>query len=238
MTVPVKTPLIPALPENLFPGFDLAKPPDPADFPWEEGQVGPSDDWDRQHTLWTQVKTYVNLHKLVPASEAYEIPRPAKLWIESILDGEPIRPLLMYGTVGVGKTWGACAAACFLAAFWERTLFTDVPGVCFQTASDMVSELKDFSSDERREKMRIVTGAKVLVIDDLTRFKLTDYDLETIGKILDLREGKKLPTIVTLNEVTNPGSQLDGLLPPFLASRLLSGQQALILGDDRRRAGL
>lgn len=238
MTVPVKTPLVPMRPQDLMPGFDIGSPPDPADYPWIEGQVGPSDEWDRDQTLWSQIKTYVLLHKLVPAEEAYEIPRPAMKWVTSIIDGGAVRPLLMYGTVGVGKTWGACATACFLSAFWDRALFTDVPGVCFQIASDMVSELKDFSSEERREKMRVISGAKVLVIDDLSRFKLTEYDLETIGKILDLREGKKLPTIVTLNEVTNPDAQLDNLLPPFLASRLLSGQQALILGDDRRRVGL
>jgi hypothetical protein len=240
MTTPVKTPMVSMRPQDLMPGFDIHEPPDPAAYPLDPDaeHLGPGDAWDRDRTLWSQVKTYVLLHKLVQAEDAYEIPRPAMKWINGILDGGLARPLLMYGTIGVGKTWGACAAACFLSAFWDRQLYTDVPGVCFQIASDMVSELKDFSSEERREKMRVVTGTKVLVVDDLSRFKLTEYDLETVGKILDLREGKKLPTIVTLNEVTNPDVQLDSLLPPFLASRLLAGQQALILGEDRRRAAL
>jgi hypothetical protein len=232
MTTTVKTPFVRIVAEDVLPGFDPNEPPDPAPY-WDNETLEISDEWSKIHSLWATVKTYEFLHRLVPVPEAYEIPKPALSWADAIIAGGPVKPLLLYGPVGVGKTHGACALACYLGAFWDRRLFTGGPPIAFHTASLLLSGLKNFGSGDRRDELfHQVTTAKVLVIDDLTRFKSTDYDMESLGQVIDTRQANRLPTVVTLNDM-GP-DDLSDQIPPFLASRLLSGNQAPIFGTDRR----
>lgn len=233
MTTSIATPFEHIRPEDLYEGFDPEEGPDPSAF-WDPETMAPSEEWDRLRRVWVKVKAYQVFHqaKYIPIPEAYDIPRPMRLWADAIIDGGPVKPLLVSGVVGVGKTHGACAMACYLAAFWGRELYVSAPPIAFHTASRLMSQLKDFGDREARElRYHETVNAKVLVIDDLTRFKLTDHDMESIGQVVDERMGKSLPTIFTLNELDG---ELTDLVPPFLASRLASGQQIRILGTDRR----
>lgn len=227
------TPFDRILPGDLYDDFDPERGPDPADY-WDDEAMGPSEEWNRLRIVWTKVKAYRALHspRYIPMPDAYEIPRPARKWADEIIGGGKVKPLLMSGIVGVGKTHGASALACYLAAFWDNTSYVDAPPIAFHKASRLVSQLKNFSNAKAREEFYFqVTHAKVLIIDDLTRFKLTDFDMETLGELVDEREGR-LPTIFTLNH--NPELELTDLMPAFLASRLGSGQECVILGTDRR----
>lgn len=229
------TPFQRVAPEDVLPGFDVNSPPDPADY-WDDEAMGPSEEWNALRKVWSQVKAYQGLHhvKHVPMPEAYEMPRPALRWANDIIGGAKIKPLLLSGGVGVGKTHGACALACYLAAFWNHNSYVEAPPIAFHKASRMVSQLKNFSSPKAREEFYFqVTHAKVLVIDDLTRFKMTDFDMESLGELVDERESA-LPTIFTLNH--DPAVELADLMPAFLASRLGAGQQFMIMGPDRRAA--
>lgn len=233
MTASMTTPFETIRPENLYPGFDREEGPDPSAF-WDAEAMAPSEEWDAQRRAWVKVKAYQAFHspKYIPIPEAYEIPRPLRLWADAIIDGAPVKPLLVSGVVGVGKTHGVCAMACYLAAFWDRQLYVDAPPIAFHTASRLMSQLKDFGGREAREALYFATAnAKVLVIDDLTRFKITDHDMETLGQLVDERLGKNLPTIFTLNELDG---ELTDLVPPFLASRLASGMRVQMHGTDRR----
>jgi hypothetical protein len=227
------TPFDRILPEDLYDGFDPDDAPDPAEF-WDADLMGPNEEWNRLRSTWVKVKAYRALHapKHVPMPDAYEIPRPARQWADKIIQGGPIKPLLMSGVVGVGKTHGASALACYLAAFWDSNSYVDAPPIAFHKASRLVGQLKNFGNAKAREDLYFeVTHAKVLVIDDLTRFKLTDFDMESLGEVVDEREGT-LPTVFTLNH--DPAVELSELMPAFLASRLGSGQECAILGTDRR----
>lgn len=233
MTASMTTPFETVRPEDLYSGFDPEEGPDPSDF-WDPEAMAPSEEWDLMRRAWVKVKAYKVFHsvKYIPIPEAYEIPRPLRLWADAILDGGPVKPLLIFGVVGVGKTHGACAMACYLAALWDRQLYVEAPPIAFHTASRLVSQLKNFGNSDAREQLYFeVTHAKVLVIDDLTRFKLTDHDMETLGQLIDDRMGKSLPTVCTLNDLDG---ELTDLVPPFLASRLASGTQVHMLGKDRR----
>lgn len=232
----VVTPLDLIRPEDLYEGFDVENPPDPANY-WDPEAMAPSEEWNRLRAIWVKVKTYQALHspKYVAAPDTYEIPRPLKTWADRIIAGEAPHPLLVFGTVGVGKTWGVSAMACYLAAFWDRKVWVEAPPIAFRKASRMVSQLKNFGSGDAREDVHFeVVHAKVLVVDDLTRAKLTDFDMETIGELVDARTDAKLPTIFTVNH--SPDTELTELMPAFLASRLGQGQQIMILGPDRRAA--
>lgn len=233
MTASMITPFETIRPEDLYPGFNPEEGPDPSAF-WDSETMAPSEEWDRQRRAWVKVKAYLTFHspKYIPIPEAYEIPRPLRLWADAIIDGGIVKPLLVSGVVGVGKTHGVCAMACYLAALWDRSIYVEAPPIAFHTASRLMSQLKDFGSRETREKLYLATiNAKVLVIDDLTRFKITDHDMETLGQLVDERMGKNLPTIFTLNELDG---ELTDLMPPFLASRLGSGMHVQMFGVDRR----
>lgn len=227
------------LPEDVFPDFDIDEEPDPGEH-WDPVAMAPSEEWSQLDIAWRRTRAYVRLHsrKHVPEPESYSMPRAVLDWAESFcsgtLDASPV--LIVNGPVGVGKTYTASALACYLGAFWTKTFFTDAPTIVFKTASLMLGELKNFGSAKDRERTHFeVTRAKVLVIDDLTRFKSTDYDMESLGQVVDYRNQKGQPTIVTVNDMDDPASQLDGAVPEFLASRLLSGYVIPIFGQDRRR---
>jgi hypothetical protein len=235
MTASMATPSTRVLPEDLIPGFDPEEGPDPSIY-WDPEAMAPSKEWDDLRRAWVRVKAYHTFHsaKYVPAPHCYDIPVPLMRWADRIIDGGEIRPLLVSGRVGVGKTWGVSAMACYLAAFWDRQLYVDAPPIACHTASKLVSKLKNFGSGEAREKLSFeVSNAKVLVVDDLTRFKITEFDMETLGELLDDRQSSGLPTIFTLNH--DPGEiPMTDLMPAFLASRLESGEHVQMFGPDRR----
>lgn len=236
MTKAMKTPFLRVTEEDLYPGFDPKEGPDIGDF-WDPEAMETTPEWNGARTMWERVRTYHVLHspRYVPIPQAYEIPRPLKVWADEIIDGATPGPMLVSGEIGVGKTHGVCATACYLGAFWDRQIYIKAPLIAVHTASRLMTQLKDYGARDAREDLyRETINAKVLVIDDLTRFKVTDHDMETLGQVVDERMGKNLPTMITLNH--RPDVPLSDLVPPFLASRLESGRHAIIMGTDRRAA--
>jgi chromosomal replication initiation ATPase DnaA len=239
MTTSMTTPSDLLRPEDIYEGFNPEEGPDPSAY-WDPETMEPNEEWDRRRRLWVQVKAYKNFHsaKYVPAPSTYEIPRPLRKWAEEIIFGdstpELFKPLLVSGRVGVGKTWGVSAMVCYLAAFWERHDYVEAPPIAFHTASKLVGKLKNYGNGEARSELAFeVERAKVLVIDDLTRFKLTEHDMESLGQLLDDRQGHGVPTIFTLNH--DPDEvEMANLMPPFLVSRLEAGKHIQMFGPDRR----
>ncbi len=238
MTGTITTKFVTILPEDVMPGFDIDEEPDPG--PHFDPATGEhSAEYLAERDLWGLVRRYVRMHsrKYVPEPESYSMPVPLHAWAEDFAAGKTSdRLLVLYGDVGVGKTYSASAAACYLGAFWEKMFFTDAPTIVFKTASLLLSELKNFGSREDRERAQFeATRAKVLVIDDLTRFKATDYDMESLGQVVDHRNQHDLPTIVTVNSLQDM-HEIDGKVPGFLASRLAQGLSIPVYGPDRRRS--
>lgn len=219
--------------DDLYAGFDPDTPPDSGPY-WDPDTQEITEEWHQLMLRWERAQRYLRYHSHVPVAGAYEMPDAAKHWADEIIAGHKVSNLIVYGGVGTGKTHGACATACYLSALWDRAQFTDAPNIVFKTASMLLSELKAFG-DTRDEVMHHSLHTKVLVIDDLTRFEIKNFDIESMGQILDTRMGKGLPTILTLNY---PAIDLDQALqdlPPFLASRIQGGHLAFLFGPDRRR---
>jgi chromosomal replication initiation ATPase DnaA len=221
-------------PEDLCPGFDENTPPDPGLY-WNPVALEVTEEWNALMNRWEQARWYQRYHsrQYVPLPKAYEMPSLAKLWADEVIKGEQPMNLVLYGAVGTGKTHGACATACYLAALWQHAQFTDAPSLLFQTASMLLGGLKNFGSGDRDTLLRHTLHTPVLVLDDLTRFEITNFDVESLGQILDTRAHQGLPTILTLNHGMIEQA-LQGL-PDFLASRVEAGRLTAVLGPDRRR---
>lgn len=131
--------------------------------------------------------------------------------------------LLMFGTVGNGKTF---AAACIANALIDKgypcmmTRFADIAQGIF----DGKFTCHDFNK------------YSLLVLDDLAAERKTEYMQEIVFSVIDSRYRAKLPTIVTSNLTAEAIKNPADLAYQRIFSRLLEMCVPIeVKGEDRRR---
>ena len=133
------------------------------------------------------------------------------------------RNLILAGPVGTGKTWAVWKAA-------EHAVRSGYEGmVIITTAARLRRTIAPATADPREFERYFAAG--LLAIDDLATARLSEWDMDHLGELVDTRWGAQLPTVVTSNK-----TDLAALLGPRISSRL--GHNALIVpmdGPDRRR---
>lgn len=138
--------------------------------------------------------------------------------------------LLLYGSVGSGKTYAACEVANALIDKGHPVLVTNFARLVntlqeqFNTRQTYIDSLNRFS---------------LLVIDDLAAERDTEYMLENVYNIIDARYRAKLPMIITTNltgaELKNP----DNISKERIYSRLLERCHPIeVNAKDRRKVAL
>lgn len=100
------------------------------------------------------------------------------------------RGLLIYGSIGTGKTYGA---ACVANALIDKGV-----SVYMTNFSRIINELQD-SFDRRQSKLDKLNHFDMLVIDDLGAERSTDYTNEIIYSVIDGRYRIGKPLIITTN---------------------------------------
>lgn len=98
--------------------------------------------------------------------------------------------LLLWGTVGTGKSY---TAACIANELLER----NIPVIM----TSFVKILQNIQGDQEEEKvfMSRLNDARLLIIDDLGTERNTDYALEKVYNIIDSRYRAGKPLILTTN---------------------------------------
>lgn len=98
--------------------------------------------------------------------------------------------LLLWGDVGLGKSWAAAAIANYLLA-------KTVPVVMFS----LVQAIKNIESKKMSEAeiISLMNSAQLVIIDDLGAERDSGFAQEKVYSIIDSRYRKKLPMIVTTN---------------------------------------
>ena len=138
--------------------------------------------------------------------------------------------LLLFGTVGTGKTY---ASACIANALIEK----GIP--CLVTNFTRLINTMQGLREGRQEFLDDLNDYDLLVIDDLAAERDTEYMQEFVMQIIDSRSRSGLPIIVTTNltatELKNPSD----MQKQRIYSRLLGMCIPIeVKGKDRRKASL
>ena len=98
--------------------------------------------------------------------------------------------LCLYGQVGVGKTFAAGCIVNRLTSEGYKVYMTNVPSIVAAVQADM---------SRRQEYLDKLARYDLLIIDDLTVERATDYVTEIAQEVIDARYRTKRPMIITTN---------------------------------------
>ena len=103
---------------------------------------------------------------------------------------EKSQGLILYGSVGTGKTYGAACIA--------NQLLNSGISVVMTSFVKLIDGTRSFDEEAERKIQRMMR-VKLLIIDDLGAERDTSFALEKVYSIIDARYRSKLPLILTTN---------------------------------------
>lgn len=138
--------------------------------------------------------------------------------------------LLLFGSVGTGKTY---LAACVANALIDK----GIP--CLVTNFARIANEVQGKFDGRQQYYDNLNSFPLLVIDDLSAERKTEYMQEIVFNVIDSRYRAKLPIIITTNLTRDELQKPADLTNQRIFSRLFEMCTPLELsGNDRRRKAL
>jgi DNA replication protein DnaC len=138
--------------------------------------------------------------------------------------------LLLFGNVGTGKTF---LAACVANALIDK----GVP--CLVTNFARIANTVQGLFEGRQEYYDSLNKFPLLVLDDLSAERKTEYMQEIVFNVIDARYRAKLPLIVTTNLTREELQQPADITYQRIFSRLFEMCTPIeIAGSDRRHAAL
>jgi DNA replication protein DnaC len=131
--------------------------------------------------------------------------------------------LILTGPVGSGKTWTLWRAA-------EEAVRHGYEGAVIITTAARFRRIVAPATADPREFTRYC-NAGLLAIDDLASVRLSEWDMDHLGELVDERWSEMRPIALTSNV-----TKLRELLGPRISSRVQHGALVVDLdGQDRRR---
>lgn len=120
------------------------------------------------------------------------------------------RPLSLgfFGPVGTGKSYSACATVRYLVTRRTSSAFSFIK---FEVMSLLMQRIKSANFEARQDLIDELSRTAVLILDDVARGKLSDYDVEMILGIIDARQLDELPTIITSNSHPEDTAEMIGV---------------------------
>ena len=99
--------------------------------------------------------------------------------------------LLMIGTYGTGKTHLATAIA--------NALLEDGVPALYDTWAGHLQRLKDEFANGERRHLALMKKVDVLILDDLGKDKLTEWNNEVLFEVINYRYEHRKPVVITTN---------------------------------------
>lgn len=157
--------------------------------------------------------------------KANDISQVAKNYVDNFEELNGLG-LLLYGSVGTGKTFSACCIANALIDKGYTCLVTNFPKI--------VNELQ--GTFEKQEYIDKLVGFDILVIDDLASERRTEFMDEMVTNIIDSRYRNKKPVIITTNLKAGDMVSSDDVNRQRIYSRLYEMCYPYeTKGEDRRK---
>jgi DNA replication protein DnaC len=143
--------------------------------------------------------------------------------------------VLFTGAVGTGKTHLLFAS--FRLSYVEKGIFA-----YYTTLSDFLREYneKQFKDHSHEQLLRDVKKVPVLLIDEITRLKSTETELDIIFRLIDYRTSNNMLTLLACNILGDVYSELSKFLGQAVTDRILDRQQVKLipLGSKSHRTGV
>lgn len=137
--------------------------------------------------------------------------------------------LLLWGSVGTGKTF---AAACIANALLDRGV-----AVRMTNFSSILAQMRSLYADGRAALLRELADIPLLIIDDLGIERGTEYALEQVYAVVDERYKAGRPLIVTTNLTISELRAAEDAAHARIYSRILEMCTPVnVAGADRRAA--
>lgn len=173
-----------------------------------------------------QERTFANFQQTKGNEQALQM---AQKFVQDFPDTKGI---IFSGPVGVGKT--------HLAAAIMNQLTYDMHDVMFGDMADIISRLKqtfgDYSHGTELDILNALTGADLLIIDDMGKEKASDYASTIMFQIVNRIYEDKKPIIITTNYTSRAFMERLGEKGEAIVSRLSEMcEPAQIGGEDWRR---
>ena len=137
--------------------------------------------------------------------------------------------LMFTGNAGLGKTHAALAVAGSARANGDAGIYIFSPDILSRVAPLHVGAPP---AGEKDALLETVTGADLLILDDLGTEFNSSFVISTLYSLLNDRLGRRRPTILTTN-ITD-GALLEKLYTEKVASRISAFVPYRFLGDDIR----
>lgn len=170
----------------------------------------------------TQSHTFANFNP-EKCQDAYQ---KAQAFVECFEKNNEGRGMIIFGNSGIGKTHLVAAVANEIIERYDTE-------VSFEVGTSMFTNLLLATIPEKKEYINRLKNIPLLILDDMGKEKVSEWNRSTLFDIVNYRYDNMLPTIITSNLNL---AELETALTAEIYSRLCETCEIIYMrGKDNRR---